>query len=249
MSTARLNDSLFLSDLHLQPGEPATWAHARLVLHEAARQGLNLYILGDLFEQWVGDDAMEEFDREVADTLLQCSRQVAVFLQHGNRDFLLGEVFCQASGAHLLDDPYRVDSDAGPTLLSHGDAWCTDDAAYQTVRRQVRDPAWQQAMLSQPVEARRALARQAREQSKNHQYQLEETLLDVNPQAVEQAFVQHDVIHIIHGHTHRPNVHRHPAANQNRTRWVLGDWRPQARILLYRQGRFQPLDSHEFLSD
>ncbi len=243
-----LGDALFIADLHLEETRPDIWQHARAVLTHASDMGLDLFILGDLFESWIGDDGVTAFEQAVIDTLKPITTAGNhVYLQHGNRDFLLGDAFCEASGASLLPDPWLCLSDRGRTLLSHGDAWCTDDSAYQALRAQVRDPAWQQAMLAQPVEARRQLARQARQQSQAHQSQVEETLLDVNAQAIEQAFLEHDADLIIHGHTHRPDRHEYTLAGRPRTRMVLGDWHPDGEILLYRQGQFQPLNSRDFL--
>ena len=243
-----LGDALFIADLHLEESRPETWQHARAVLNHVARMGLDLFILGDLFESWIGDDGVLDFEQQVIDALKQTTEAGSrVYLQHGNRDFLLGEAFLQVTGATLLPDHWLCHSSQGNTLLSHGDAWCTDDVAYQQLRAQVRDPAWQQAMLAQPVEARRQLARQARQQSQAHQQQVAETLLDVNEQAIEQAFIRYDADLIIHGHTHRPACHHYSVGGRPRTRRVLGDWHPDAEVLLYRHGQFQPLNSSDFL--
>ncbi len=243
----KLRDSLFIADLHLDEQADARLEHALAVVNRAGDLGLDLFILGDLFETWVGDDGASDAQRRFIQALKAHASRRRLYIQHGNRDFLLGERFLAESGATLLNETHLCQlTDGRRVLLAHGDQWCTDDTAYQALRQQVRDPAWQRAMLAQPLEQRRALARQARQQSMQHQQNSMETLLDVNAQAVEQAFRQHEADLIIHGHTHRPAVHRQEIGGRTRERWVLGDWHPNGQIILLRDGKLQALDSQAF---
>lgn len=185
-----------------------------------------VYILGDLFEAWPGDDCLAEpWPAAIAAALRQLTeRGCRLQLLHGNRDFLLGEAFCRATGTTLLADPCTIDLAGTPAVLLHGDSLCTDDLAYQQFRRQVRDPAWQQAVLARPLAERRALARQLREQSESAKADKGEAIMDVNAGAVAEAFRQSGCRVMIHGHTHRPARHDLAVDGQACTRWVLPDW-------------------------
>lgn len=225
--------TLFISDLHLDDARPESTGLFGEFLEGEARTAEALYILGDLFEAWVGDDDPSQVGAFVAARLKSLSDSgVPVHFMHGNRDFLLGEDYAERCGMTLLQDPTRIDLHGTPTLLMHGDLLCTGDTAYQQFRAQTRDPQWQQQFLSQPVEARLAFARQARGASAQHQGTLRdagtmETITDVAPGTVEDAFVTHGVHRIIHGHTHRPAVHE----LDGRSRVVLGDWYEQGSVL------------------
>jgi len=223
----------FISDLHLeQPEEPRT-AILRRFLQGPARQLRQLYILGDLFEAWIGDDARDPLGERLVEDFAQLAASgVAMFLQHGNRDFLLGDDFCRRAGVRRLPDPCVIDLAGRPCLISHGDAWCTDDVAYQQFRSQVRNPSWQAAFLAQPVEARRAYARQARQQSAAHQREAPMALMDVNASRVDEVFALYGIDLIIHGHTHRPAEHIHAVRGRHCERWVLADWREQGEALM-----------------
>ncbi len=217
---------LFISDLHLTRERPLAALLLRRFLSEAAPSAAALYILGDFFEAWVGDDDLSEpFHADIAEALRTLSghgTQVA-FLP-GNRDFLVGEAFARAAGLTLLPDPTHLDLFGVPTLLTHGDAFCTDDAAYQAFRAQVRGAAWQQAFLARPLAERRALARELRERSEQAKAGKKPEIMDVNAAAVERAFCESQVDRIIHGHTHRPARHEHLVDGRPRERWVLADW-------------------------
>lgn len=222
----RRPQSLFISDLHLTAERPAANERFFRFLDETARDAEALYILGDFFEAWVGDDALADpYHAQVAAALQQLvSRGVRLFVMHGNRDFLLGEDFTQSTGASLLQEPHVVTLYGRPTLLLHGDALCTDDLDYQRFRRLVRDPAWQAGFLTRPLAERVALARQLRAQSEQVKGNKRPEIMDANPEAVLAALRRHGVLRIIHGHTHRPAHHRLLVDGQACERWVLPDW-------------------------
>ena len=183
---------LFISDLHLEDARPDITDALLRFLAEQTGQCRALYILGDLFEVWIGDDAWDPLAQRVAAALWAFAEAGAqVFLMHGNRDFLLGDEFASACGGRLLPDPSVIDTPLGPLLLSHGDALCTDDVDYQKFRRQVRDPAWQQAFLARGISERRAFADQARQQSKQATADKAAGIMDVNQDAVCDFLLSH----------------------------------------------------------
>lgn len=218
--------SLFISDLHLTPERPAANDRFFRFLQRTTQQAGDLYILGDFFEAWVGDDDLAEpLHAEVAAALRRLTDNgLRLYLMHGNRDFLLGEAFCRAAGARLLAEPAVIDLGGVPTLLLHGDALCTDDLDYQRFRLMVRDPAWQAAFLARPIAERHALARDLRARSERVKGEKRPEIMDANPDAVAEAFRRHGVTRMIHGHTHRPARHEHDVDDRPRTRWVLPDW-------------------------
>jgi UDP-2,3-diacylglucosamine hydrolase len=223
----RADATLFISDLHLSPDTPATLQQFRNFLEGPATQVLRLYILGDFFEAWLGDDDLQSPLPAAAAQALreQADAGLDIVFMHGNRDFLIGEAFCQASGARLLPDPSLIDLHGTPTLLMHGDSLCTDDLAYQQFRRQVRDPVWQQAVLARPLAERRLLAAQMRDQSAVAKDGKTMIVMDVNAEAVAEAFRTHGCRRLIHGHTHRPARHGHRIdEDPEAERWVLPDW-------------------------
>lgn len=220
---AERRPSLFISDLHLCGERPdllgafADWARG------PARAAGQVYILGDLFEAWIGDDDDAPWIETVVHDLAELRDSgVELVLQHGNRDFLLGEDFCRRVGARLLPEAIVIDLHGRRALLMHGDSLCTDDVDYQAFRRQVRQPAWQQAVLARPLAERRQLAHQLRDDSRLAQDGKSMAIMDVHPEAVAEAMAEHGVDLLIHGHTHRPA--RHPL--QGGERIVLGDWGP-----------------------
>ena len=221
--------SLYISDLHLSDERPeANERFFAFMEGEAARSG-ELYVLGDLFEYWVGDDDLDDpFNAVIAGFFRRFTAGGGkLFVLHGNRDFLVGERFSAATGARLLDDPAL----AGDTLLMHGDTLCTDDLAYQAVRKQVRTPEWQAQILAMPLEARRVLAAKAREDSKAHTGSTMESIMDVNADAVAETMRKAGVTRLIHGHTHRPAVHAFELDGQPAKRIVLGDWYEHGSVL------------------
>ena len=184
-----------------------------------------LYILGDLFESWVGDDGLAlPFNARIAGGLARASRATPVYFMHGNRDFLVARRFARETGVKLLEDPAIVDLYGTRTLLMHGDTLCTADAQYQAFRAQVRDPAWQQAVLARPLEQRIAMAQGLRGQSEGAKQDKGMEIMDVTVEAVLDAYRTHDSPLMIHGHTHRPMRHVHEVDGRERVRWVLPDW-------------------------
>lgn len=223
---------LFVSDLHLDATRPEITRLFLDFLAGEAGQAEALYVLGDLFEAWVGDDDPGEPGASVCAALKRVSDSgVPVFLMRGNRDFLYGQLMATRCGATLLPDPCVVDLHGVPTLLMHGDLLCTDDLPYQAFRRQVRDPDWQATFLAQPLAARHAFAAQARAASREHQQGVSETITDVAPASVAATMARHGVTRLIHGHTHRPAVHSLQVAGRPATRIVLGDWYDQGSVL------------------
>ncbi|MEO8134005.1 MAG: UDP-2,3-diacylglucosamine diphosphatase, partial [Betaproteobacteria bacterium] len=195
--------TLFISDLHLKPESPHLARILIELLSGDARRANALYVLGDLFEAWPGDDDRDDpFNAPtVAAFRALADSGVPLHFQHGNRDFLLGAEFAQATGGTLLPDELVIDLHGRPTLLMHGDQLCTDDVAYQQFRAQVRNPEWQQALLAQPLAARKHLARQMREGSDAAKSGKSVDIMDVNGDAVAAAFKRHAVDRMIHGHT------------------------------------------------
>jgi UDP-2,3-diacylglucosamine hydrolase len=221
----RLKRTLFISDLHLDAARPEATARFHRFLEGALPGADALYILGDLFESWVGDDSLAlDFPKAIAEDLSRTSRLAPVFFLHGNRDFLAAGGFARATGATLLADPTKIDLYGQPTVLLHGDTLCTDDTDYQRFRAQVHDPAWQRATLARPLAERMAMARQLRGESEGAKAGKRMEIMDVAPAAVERAFEACDCGQMIHGHTHRPGRHVHRVAGRERVRWVLPDW-------------------------
>ncbi len=232
--------TLFISDLHLDPERPAITELFGRFVDEEARRADALYILGDLFEAWVGDDDPSETGAFVAGRLRALRDSgVPVHFIRGNRDFLLGDAYARRAGMEILPDPAVVVLDGKPALLMHGDLLCSDDTAYQAFRAQTRDPAWQAQFLAQPLAARLAFAQQARAASQAHQSGLQaqgamEAITDAAPATVEETFARYGIDRIIHGHTHRPKVHDTAGG----TRIVLGDWYEQGSVLRVDGDRF-----------
>jgi UDP-2,3-diacylglucosamine hydrolase len=218
--------SLFISDLHLTEERPEANERFIAFLEEKARDAEALYILGDFFEYWIGDDDLgEPFNGVIAGLLKQLTRGgVPVSLMHGNRDFLIGERFCAATGARLLDDPTVEQVQGEKTLLVHGDTLCTDDIDYQAWRRKARDPAFQAQFLAKSLAERRLAIVQMREKSKEVVQGKAAEIMDVNESAVRDALRRHDVRRLIHGHTHRPGRHAVEVDGKRCERWVLPDW-------------------------
>ncbi len=217
--------TLFISDLHLEDKRPDTIRAFLHFLAEDASRAEALYILGDLFEAWVGDDDDAPLAGEVRGALRRLSNNgTRVYFMHGNRDFLVGEDFARDSGCQLLSDPSVVDLYGSPTLLMHGDSLCTGDADYMQLRAQVRSRPWQQQILAQPLEARRQLAQQLRMASAEANSNKAEDIMDVTPSEVNKALREHGCARLIHGHTHRPAVHKLDVDGEPAERIVLGDW-------------------------
>jgi UDP-2,3-diacylglucosamine hydrolase len=217
----------FISDLHLDPARPDVTATLAAFLQEHTDLDA-LYILGDLFEAWIGDDDDAALATSTAAALRAFSDAgPALYLMQGNRDFMLGRAFCQRAGATLLDDPTVIELYGEPTLLMHGDSLCTADKEYQAFRTQARDPGWQAEMLSRPLPERRALAADLRRISRDAAGNKPEDIVDVSLAEVNRVMAEHTVTRLIHGHTHRPARHTEAGG----VRWVLGDWGETAWVV------------------
>jgi UDP-2,3-diacylglucosamine hydrolase len=228
MSTEQTNQTarpkpvaLFISDLHLQADMPATTAAFLSFLEKHARHAQQLYLLGDIFEYWAGDDDIgSPFPQRIVQALREVSDAgVELFWMAGNRDFLVGKEFAAATKATLLSDPHIITYGNQRYLISHGDLLCTDDAVYQQFRIQVRQPEWQAAFLARSLDERKSVIANMRQQSKLHQQEAA-VITDVNQNAVNHFFADNHAQILIHGHTHRPAVHR----VKSTTRYVLSDW-------------------------
>lgn len=227
--------TLFISDLHLDETRPHIVELFTRFLAEQARSAKTLYILGDFFESWIGDDDDAALPVRIAPALRALRDSgVPIYFMHGNRDFLLGPDYAARAGMTLLNDPTVIELAGEPTLLMHGDTLCTDDVEYQKFRALTRDPAWQRQFLAKPLTERRAFAAQARGESRRHTAAATPEIMDVNQAAVEAAMRSHGVRRLIHGHTHRPATHRFELDGQPAERIVLGDWYEQSSVLIWR---------------
>ena len=218
--------AFFISDLHLTPQRPRMAAAFTRLLRGDARQAESFYVLGDLFDYWIGDDDLAAaFPAQVAAelaALADCGCRV--YFMAGNRDFLIGERFARTAKLEILSDPALVQLYGTRTLLLHGDTLCLDDLDYLAFRDEVRNAAWQQTFLNRPIEERRRLALEARARSEASLESKSAEVIDVAPRAVEQAFREHRCTRMIHGHTHRPARHEYLIDGRRCERWVLGDW-------------------------
>jgi UDP-2,3-diacylglucosamine hydrolase len=216
----------FVSDLHLSPRSPGATRLFLQFLGGRAREADELFILGDLFEAWIGDDDCEApFNAEVVAALRLASESgLKISAMHGNRDFLLGTGFTAASGVKLLNDPYILSTAEWQFVLSHGDALCLDDTAYMAFRTQVRNPEWQAALLAKPLAERRAIAAHMREVSESSQRGKENPYTDLQAAATDDFLREHCYATFIHGHTHQPAKHDHIVDGIHVERWVLADW-------------------------
>jgi UDP-2,3-diacylglucosamine hydrolase len=232
--------ALFVSDLHLAEERPQTTAAFLAFLTGPARGVPALYILGDLFEYWAGDDDGDApLNRQIADALrdLATTGTVIHFIA-GNRDFLLGDAYAARAGMQRLPDPCPLRLGERNVLLSHGDTLCTDDLAYQAYRRQVRAPAWQAAFLARPLAERKAFIDSLRNHSEEAKREKAMAIMDVNGAAVDALLREHRYPTLIHGHTHRPAHHEHLVDGHRCDRWVLADWHDTAPYLAFDGERF-----------
>lgn len=223
--------TLFISDLHLSRRQPHSLAAFERFIATTAPGAEALYILGDLFEYWAGDDDLHDpFHNRVAGALRRLTA-TRVFLMHGNRDLLIGQALSRACGACLLPDPTLVDLYGTPTLLCHGDALCTDDAEYQRYRTQVQSLDFKQQFLDKPLAERKAYIEQLRAHSEAEKQGKSYAIMDVNDEAVAALLRRYHYPRLIHGHTHRPGRHEHTVDGRRCERWVLGDWDTMANAL------------------
>ena len=229
-----MTHSLFISDLHLAPQRPAATDALFRFLDETARGAERLYVLGDLFEYWIGDDALPDpFNSSVAQAFARLAAGgTRLYFIHGNRDFLIGPGFARAAAMTLLEDETEVDLHGTRTLLMHGDALCTDDVEYQKFRTMVRDPAWQRALLARPIAERIRMAQALRGESEQAKQAKDMAIMDVAPATVDSVLRAHGYPRLIHGHTHRPARHEHRVDGRTCERFVLADWYEQGSYLL-----------------
>jgi len=228
-----MSHTLFISDIHLSESEPhLTRLFLNFMLHTAPGAEA-LYILGDLFEYWAGDDDRDTpFHQQIISAISKLSNTgTPVFIMHGNRDFLMDEQLAQACRATILQDPTLLNLYGTPTLLTHGDALCTNDAAYQEFRQQVRHPSWRENFLAQPLLQRKAQIEQLRKMSEDQKQIKSTEIMDVSQAAVADLFRAHHYPRLIHGHTHRQKHHQHEVDGKICDRWVLGDWHQTGNTL------------------
>lgn len=224
-ASSRNKRVLLISDLHLEEARPQLTRAFLDFLDRETADASALYILGDFFNVWLGDDDDRPLNAVIANALKQCSDGgTAVYLLHGNRDFLLGAEFARAAGATLLAEPHVLEHEGQRYLLMHGDALCTLDTDYQKFRTTVRNPAWQQMFLTKPLAERRAFAAEARAASKSMNSNKAADIMDVTPTEAEAVLRKYSIDTLIHGHTHRPAVHRFTVDGNTCKRIVLGDW-------------------------
>ncbi len=217
--------SYFISDLHLCPTRPAITKLFCHFLKQQTPQADALYILGDLFEYWAGDDDLADpFNTQICHALHACSQTIPIYLMVGNRDFLIGEAFAHATHITLINDPTLIHPGGVPTLLMHGDTLCSDDIAYQNFRHLVRTPHWRTEFLARPLEERKAQIEALRRRSEEEKQHKPAALMDVTLDTVVTTLRHHDYPRLIHGHTHRQNTHTHTIDSHTCERWVLGDW-------------------------
>ena len=226
--------TLFISDLHLDESRPHILELFLRFLAEEARGADALYILGDLFESWIGDDDDTALTARVAHALRALrDGRVTIHFMHGNRDFLLGADYAARAGLTLLADPTVIELYGERVLLMHGDTLCTDDVDYQKFRTLVRDPTWQRQFRAKSLQERRAFAAQARGESRKQTAMKQAEIMDVNQGAVASAMRAHGVRKLIHGHTHRPATHHFDLDGHSAERIVLGDWYEQSSVLTW----------------
>jgi UDP-2,3-diacylglucosamine hydrolase len=232
--------TLFVSDLHLDAGRPETTRQFIEFIDREALRAERLYILGDLFEAWIGDDDDDPALAPILEALARLrSAGVPCDIMHGNRDFLLGERFCAATGCRLLGDFETVDVHGRKVLLTHGDLLCTDDTRYLSLRSTLRDPAWQREFLSKPLAERRTIAADLRRMSATEIAAKAEDIMDVNADTVSSTMRRFGVELLLHGHTHRPAVHRFTLDGRDAARIVLGAWYEQGSVLRWDANGFR----------
>lgn len=236
--------TLFISDLHLSAEHPHSMEAFQRFIASVAPQAEALYILGDLFEYWAGDDDLHDpFHARVIAALHGLALQgTRIYLMHGNRDLLMGDALAQACHAKLLPDPTLIDLYGTPTLISHGDTLCTDDIEYQKFRAQVHDAKFQKNFLAQPLAERKAYIEMLRRQSTSAKQSKDTAIMDVNDAAVAALLWEYSYPRLIHGHTHRPDRHEHNVDGHRCERWVLSDWDSKATALRCDMQGCRPLE-------
>ena len=228
--------TFFISDIHISEQYPEIGEQLIDFLENQAQQSDALYILGDLFEYWLGDDDTNHEYKKIQSALkLFTGTKTPTYFMHGNRDFLIGETFANETGITILSDPSIIDLYGEKVLISHGDIFCTDDIEYQSNRKQTRDPNWQKMILGKSLKERKKLACEARKKSSMHTQQTKELLMDVNQSEINKTFKKYSLNQIIHGHTHKPAIHNSMINGELYKRIVLGDWYEQGSVLKWDQ--------------
>ena len=224
--------TLFISDLHLEAERPDIGNQLIKFLQEDASEADDLYILGDLFEAWVGDDDPNAHYFKIKRALRKLvDGGIPVYFMHGNRDFMIGSGFANETGVEILTDPHPVTMYGQKALLSHGDILCIDDVQYQRLRVMTRNPEWQKSMLAKPLKDRLRMAEEARRQSLEQTLNLNMNIMDVNQDEVKRVITEHGVDVLLHGHTHRPAIHEVDLGGRKAKRIVLGDWYMQGSVV------------------
>ena len=224
--------TLFVSDLHLEAERPDIGNQFIEFLKTDAMEADDLYILGDLFEAWVGDDDPNSHYANIKRAIRKVvDKGIPVYFMHGNRDFMIGRQFANETGVEILKDPYPITMYGQKAVLSHGDEMCTDDVQYQRIRVMTRNPDWQASMLAKPLKERLLIAEEARRQSLEQTLNLSMQIMDVSQEAVEKVIRKYGADVLVHGHTHRPDVHTIDLGNRKAKRIVLGDWYTQGSVL------------------
>lgn len=227
-----MQPTLFIADLHLSEDRPDITAAFDAFMSNQAREAAALYVLGDLFEAWIGDDDTSTFNQHIKRSFRHLTESgVAVYFIHGNRDFLIGKRFARETGMQLLPEQQVVDLYGEKVLIMHGDSLCTRDHQYMAFRRKSRGWWWPKLMLAMPLWYRRRVARNARKTSALHQKNSSERIMDVTPSEVDRVMTEAGVSKLIHGHTHRPAVHKFKLGDKPAERIVLGDWYSQSSVL------------------
>ncbi len=222
-----------ISDLHLEENNPHIADIFKNFLTDCTMSASALYILGDFFEAWIGDDDLTSFNRMIIDALFQATQKgLAIYFTHGNRDFLIGKKFLRMTGCQLLPDEYVANLFGTPTLLMHGDTLCTEDLKYLKFRKKSRSWLFKTFIQLYSLKKRRAIAAHYREQSKAHTRNTAEYIMDVTQAEVERVMRKHHLLHMIHGHTHRPAIHHFELDGQQATRTVLAAWHEQGNALI-----------------
>ena len=230
----------FIADLHLSADRPDITSCLEKFLSDEATQADALYVLGDLFEAWLGDDDINEFTSRVTEAFKALSdKGVPIFFIHGNRDFLVRKTFADRAGMTLLPEEHVIDLYGEPTLIMHGDQLCTRDIAYQKFRKKSRGWWWPRMVLMLPLTTRRNIAENGRKKSKQTQQNLSQDIMDVTPDEVTKSMKMHKVNRLIHGHTHRPDIHQIDIDGAQAERIVLGDWYTQGSVLSFTPDSYQ----------
>ena len=235
----------FISDLHLEPAQKAI-TDGFLSFLDSLNDAEELYILGDFFEVWIGDDYSNEYIERINQALKQCSAKGSkIYFMHGNRDFLVGQAWCDNANCELLDESKLITLGEESILLMHGDSLCTDDVEYMKARVMLRNPQWQEQLLAKSIPERIEFAKQVRSESKESQKGKSYEIMDVNQEAVDDALSAANCATMIHGHTHRPHIHHWEFEGENRIRYVLGDWGDKGWFIKWQAGDKLKLESFE----